>query len=243
MLTGNTPWRAKTETDLKRQIKAISIKSLIPAGVSKASTDFLIRALQVNPNLRMTPEEMISYFDDAARESTATDSNNVTTQRTNYLFRTRAMSHDREDRPDLNPIGKNTVTAPKPFRKVSRMGEYNGLEKIGETGTTEKIEPIETHGVILERLGDHKLGNLARTVARMGDWIPDHKKTSSHFLSQIHLCRFFYKLMERMDNIGENPLRLKDMMRTIIGGKLSDLKNLKLINPRHATIYRRSKEF
>ena len=55
MLTGNTPWRAKTETDLKRQIKAISIKTLIPAGVSKASTDFLLRALQVNPNLRMTP--------------------------------------------------------------------------------------------------------------------------------------------------------------------------------------------
>jgi hypothetical protein len=38
MLTGNTPWRAKTEADLKRQIKAISIKSLIPPGVSKTTS-------------------------------------------------------------------------------------------------------------------------------------------------------------------------------------------------------------
>ncbi len=41
------------------------------------------------------------------------------------------MSHDKEDRPDFNAIGKNTVTAPKPFRKISRMADYNGLEKIG----------------------------------------------------------------------------------------------------------------
>ena len=31
----------------------------------------------------------------------------------------------------------------------------------------------------------------------MGDWIPDHKKTSSYFLSQIHVCRFFYKLIDK----------------------------------------------
>jgi disulfide oxidoreductase YuzD len=75
----------------------------------------------------------------------------------------------------------------------------------------------------------------------MGDWIPDNKKTSSQLLSQIHLCRFFYKLIERMEHIGEGAQRLKDLMRAIISGKLSDLKNLKVINPRYATIYRRSK--
>jgi hypothetical protein len=30
------------------------------------------------------------------------------------------------------------------------------------------------------------------------EWVPDHKKTSAHLLSQIHFCRFFYKLIERM---------------------------------------------
>lgn len=80
----------------------------------------------------MSPEEMISFFEDTTRQSTAADSNHISTLRTNYLFRTRAMSHDKQDRPDFNAIGKNTVTAPKPFRKISRMGDYNGLEKIGQ---------------------------------------------------------------------------------------------------------------
>lgn len=56
--------------------------------------------------------------------------------------------------------------------------------------------------IVLERLGDHKLGHLARTVARMGEWMPDHKKTSSQLLSQVHFCRFFYKLLERMAAVG-----------------------------------------
>jgi serine/threonine protein kinase len=55
MLTGKTPWKAKTEADLKRQIKAIPIKNLIPTFVSNKSTDFLIRTLQVNQSLRMSP--------------------------------------------------------------------------------------------------------------------------------------------------------------------------------------------
>lgn len=49
-------------------------------------------------------------------------------QRTNYLFKTRAMSQDREDRNECNlPIAKNTVTAPKPFRKISNLGETTHL--------------------------------------------------------------------------------------------------------------------
>ena len=63
MLTGHTPWRAKTEADLKRQIKAISIKSLIPANISRNSSDFLLKALQVNSSLRMSPDDMVNFFD------------------------------------------------------------------------------------------------------------------------------------------------------------------------------------
>ena len=56
MLTGHTPWKAKTEADLKRQIKAISIKSLIPSHSSRNASDFLLKALQVNSNLRMSAD-------------------------------------------------------------------------------------------------------------------------------------------------------------------------------------------
>lgn len=55
MLTGNTPWRAKTEADLKRQIKAISIKSILPVGISKSASAFLLKSLQLNPAARMGP--------------------------------------------------------------------------------------------------------------------------------------------------------------------------------------------
>jgi hypothetical protein len=63
---------------------------------------------------------------------------------------------------------------------------------------------------------------LARTTAGIGeDWVPDHKKTSSQLLSQIHFCRFFYKLIERMERLNVGSDRLKTMMSTIIKGKLT----------------------
>lgn len=68
MLTGKTPWKAKTEADLKRQIKSVPIRNLIPTFVGSKSTDFLIKTLQVNQSLRMTPEELNLFF------STTTDS-------------------------------------------------------------------------------------------------------------------------------------------------------------------------
>lgn len=77
----------------------------------------------------------------------------------------------------------------------------------------------------------------------MGEWVPDNKKLSGQLLSQIHFCRFFYKLMERMNGLEESASPLKDMMKSIISGRLADIKHLRLINPRYATIYRRTKEF
>lgn len=55
MLTGRTPWKAKTESDLKRQIRAVPIKTLLPTNISRMSADFLTRTLQINPSLRMSP--------------------------------------------------------------------------------------------------------------------------------------------------------------------------------------------
>jgi serine/threonine protein kinase len=122
MLTGHTPWKAKTESDLKRQIKAISIKSLIPGHLSRSSSDFLLKSLQLNQTLRMTTEEMINFFDNDSNESSLMSTN----LRTNSLFRTRAISQDREERKTYNnnpeDITKNTVTAPKSYRKMSRLG-------------------------------------------------------------------------------------------------------------------------
>ena len=71
-----------------------------------------------------------------------------------------------------------------------------------------------------ERLaGDHKLGSLARTTSIGEDWTTDHKKTSAQMLSQIHFCRFFYKLIERMDRLNVGSETLKVLMGSIIKGK------------------------
>ena len=90
----------------------------------------------------------------------------------------------------------------------------NGFERAPE------VHKVAFDHTGFEKLGDNKLGSLARTTAGLGeDWIPDHKKTSAQLLSQIHFCRFFYKLIERMEKLGVGSDRLKIMMATIINGK------------------------
>lgn len=56
MLTGRTPWRAKTEGDLKRMLKHTAIRTLLPTNISKLSQDFLVRTLTFEPENRMSPE-------------------------------------------------------------------------------------------------------------------------------------------------------------------------------------------
>ena len=58
MLTGNTPWSGRTEAELKAKIKTISIKTLMPSSISKASSSFLRKTLEVDHNRRMEPFEM-----------------------------------------------------------------------------------------------------------------------------------------------------------------------------------------
>lgn len=235
MLTGRTPWKAKTEAELKKQIKSVPIRSLLPPSLSRTAADFLVRALQVNPALRMSPEEMGDFFEKAQEDPHSTTAGS--SLRTNYLFRTRAMSQDREERVEqtdlLLPLPKNTVTAPKTFRKISRLAE--GLPKAEGTNGFER----ESIG---ERVGEAKLGSLARTVAGLGgEWVPDHRKTSAQLLSQIHLCRFFYKLIERLEALGRGEEKLRKVMGAMIGGKLQEIRDLSHIPSGYATIFKRTK--
>ena len=71
---------------------------------------------------------MINYFDTDHNNESSLMSTNL---RTNSLFRTRAISQDRQERKisTNEEIIKTTVTAPKSYRKMSRLGEYNALDK------------------------------------------------------------------------------------------------------------------
>jgi len=56
MLTGRTPWRAKTESDLKKMLKTNSIRGLLPPKISKVSEEFLLKSLAFEPENRMSAE-------------------------------------------------------------------------------------------------------------------------------------------------------------------------------------------
>lgn len=55
MLTGKTPWRAKTEKELARLLTSVPIRKLLPPSISHASEIFLVRTLAVDINERMSP--------------------------------------------------------------------------------------------------------------------------------------------------------------------------------------------
>lgn len=100
------------------------------------------------------------------------------------------------------------------------MGDYNGQ------GVTDTPKQLGFDHTGFEKFGggDHKLGSLTRTTSIGEDWTPDHKKTSSQMLSQIHLCRFFYKLIERMERLNFGSDKLKVLMSTIIKGKFKEIQ-------------------
>lgn len=50
MLTGKTPWRAKTEKELAKQLTAIPIRKLMPPSLSPSSENFLVKTLTVDIN-------------------------------------------------------------------------------------------------------------------------------------------------------------------------------------------------
>jgi len=61
MLTGKTPWRAKTEKELGRLLESIPIKKLLPPSISQSSEHFLLKSLTVNINDRMGPEDVLRF--------------------------------------------------------------------------------------------------------------------------------------------------------------------------------------
>lgn len=76
----------------------------------------------------------------------------------------------------------------------------------------------------------------------------DKKQLSKQLLSQIHFCRFLYKLIIRMrDKLGEelnDELNsLKENMTSLIFEKLQDVNNLKTVNSKHSSDYKATPDY
>jgi len=105
----------------------------------------------------------------------------------------------------------------------------------------------------LKGLGDTgtNFDNLGRTAATIGKktesnfFVCDSKKLFEHFISQIHFCRFLFKLIERMNkafNIdSDKKVRIK--MTTLIFQKLKEVSQLKGIELKHREYFKSTPEF
>lgn len=61
LLTGKTPWKAKTEKQLIYELSTFLIDDIIPKGISEQSSRFLRRVLDRNVNQRLDLAELINF--------------------------------------------------------------------------------------------------------------------------------------------------------------------------------------
>ena len=105
----------------------------------------------------------------------------------------------------------------------------------------------------LKGLGETAMNfeNLGRTTATIGKktesnfFVYDSKKQFENFISQIHFCRFLYKLIERITkafNIdSDRKVRIK--MTSLIFQKLKEISQLKGIEIKHKEYFKSTPEF
>ncbi len=61
MLTGKTPWRSKTEKELLLELCNFKVDDILPKKASEKSKDFLRRVLVLQPEKRMSLEELSDF--------------------------------------------------------------------------------------------------------------------------------------------------------------------------------------
>ena len=73
----------------------------------------------------------------------------------------------------------------------------------------------------------------------------DRKLVSKELLSQVHFCRFVYKLVQRIDNKiqGEISQGARDRMYGIIFKKLRDVEDLRNLDSLKASEYKKTPDF
>lgn len=91
-----------------------------------------------------------------------------------------------------------------------------------------------------------------RTTANLGlvNKLPavnsiNYKKISNQLISQIHFCRFLYKLTQRIANLQNPgvPKKLTEAIATLIALKLKEIMNLRMLTSKTASLFRKTKEY
>ena len=245
MLTGKTPWRAKTEKELARLLTSVPIKKLLPPSISHSSETFLLRALAVDINERMSPEEI-------QRCTLLSDKINVNRHlysTENSIFDGKNNNIRRGERE--TSINKNSISNQNHFKKMAllqtndefKMNKFT-LPKTAATVSSNKTEHFlpASNKTINEPLTQK---DIAAQPSSDGY---DRKYLSKQLLSQIHLCRFMYKLLMRMEEKlnaqrNEELEQLKDCMCGMIFERLSEVEDLKVVSHKFAQDFKESSDY
>jgi hypothetical protein len=120
---------------------------------------------------------------------------------------------------------------PKTAATTSNKTEHflpNSNKTINQEPLTQK--QINTHHVIVDPLNY------------------DKKYLAKQLLSQIHFCRFLFKLILRMNDklpeeVNEDLLVLKEYMSGLIFDKLTEVEELKMVNPKYMEDFQNCSDF
>lgn len=259
MLTGKTPWRAKTEKELARLLTSVPIKKLLPPSISHASEMFLVRTLAVDINERMSPEEMQRFTLNCDKVSVGrqlySTENSIFDGKNNHIRRGGERQHE-------TSLNKNSITNTANFKKLAllqtnedfKMNKFT-LPKTAATVTSTKtdhyIPPPHSNKTINDLpLTQKDISHPLREASCLPPPEPayDRKLLAKQLLSQIHLCRFMYKLIMRMgDRLSQQRndelAALKDSLTGAIFEKLSEVEDLKLLPAKLANDFKDSPDF
>jgi serine/threonine protein kinase len=151
LLTGRTPWKAKTEKELGRQLLSVPIHKLMPPNISPTSIEFLEKTLSVGYEQRMTPDELQSYmqrFDaitgiSSKQFKTAHSFLTSSTKITGTQCSIKAIYDDDEPpKRHETSLNKNTLNTPKNMRRFTLFKCAPGNRNNGgwHNGTMEDIK-------------------------------------------------------------------------------------------------------
>ena len=251
MLTGKTPWRAKTEKELGRLLLSVPIKKLLPPSISASSEHFLKSALAVDIHARISPSELeaVVLTQDKANVPRALHSTE------HELFDTRNNKIRRSDRQETS-LGKPQET-PSTFKRLTMLQtkeSFNATNKFSLPKTVGSMNEGPRTQHTITGFGDSskkiQKGGLREisTHHLIGEAGVDRKYLSKQLLSQIHFCRFVYKLVMRMssnlsEELNQQLNALKEQICGMLFDKLHAIQDLRLLSSTQAQDFRQSGEF
>lgn len=161
----------------------------------------------------MGPEELIRYLDTFTKNSITNTTS--TTSHLNYSYNAPT--------PDTS-LTKNIVQTPKNMRRFAFLKGGCG-DDINNTTLPKTASTIN----------DASQKNILPLI--------DKKKVSKELLSQVHFCRFVYKLLQRIDTCIDGDILedVRDSMGAVLFYKLSEVEKLSLVERSHE--YKKSSDY